>query len=85
MEIKGNQILELGYPAGKVIGIALELIDNDYKKMDAKVVLDILKKVIDNPSAYLDDKTLSPLAFELLSLLMLLAKASKEAPFDNRL
>ena len=66
MEINGNYLLALGYPAGKVVGIALEVIENEYADSNLKVITPLLQQVLQNPSDFLEDKKLSPIAFELL-------------------
>lgn len=66
MEINGNFLLALGYPAGKVVGIALEVIENEYADSNLKTITALLENVLQNPSAFLADKKLSPIAFELL-------------------
>lgn len=43
VKINGNQLIELGYPVGKVIGIALEVIQKEYSLMESEEVLDIMK------------------------------------------
>src|SRR5690606_17219364 len=66
MEINGNYLLALGYPAGKVVGIALEVIENEYADSNLKAITPLLQQVLQNPSDFLEDKKLSPIAFELL-------------------
>src|SRR5687767_8554671 len=66
MKIDGNTLISLGYEPGRVIGIILEVIESDFPGTDARIVLDLLKKVLKNPAGYSDDPRLSPIAFELL-------------------
>lgn len=61
--ITGGELLELGFPEGKVIGIALEVV-NAKKIGDAK---GLLQKVLSNPEAYTDDAELSAIAKELIA------------------
>ncbi|MCR6638332.1 MAG: RtcB family protein [Sporocytophaga sp.] len=66
VKINGNQLIELGYPVGKVIGIALEVIQKEYSLMESEEVLDIMKNVLSSPSDFLNDLKTSVIAEELL-------------------
>ncbi|GAL84344.1 RNA-splicing ligase RtcB [Sporocytophaga myxococcoides] len=65
-KINGNQLIEIGYPEGKVIGIALEVIQKEYSLMEPDEVLDIMKNVLASPSDFLNDLKTSFIAEELL-------------------
>ena len=66
VKINGNHLVELGYPVGKVIGIALEVIQKEYSLMEPEEVLDIMKNVLSSPSDFLNDLKTSVIAEELL-------------------
>ncbi len=66
VKINGNQLIELGYPVGKVIGIALEVIEKEYSLTEPEEVLDIMKHVLSSPSDFLNDLKTSLIAEELL-------------------
>lgn len=67
MEIKGKQIIALGYPEGKVIGTALGVIRQELKDLSDKEILNLLANILKNPINYLKNEGLAPIAKELLS------------------
>jgi tRNA-splicing ligase RtcB len=66
MKIKGTQLLELGYPEGKIIGITMEIISNEFPNTEAKDITDLLLKVLNNPQQFTEDPKLAPVAMELI-------------------
>ena len=50
--LRGKELVKLGYPEGKVIGVAINMMLKHYKKTDKQVVLNILADVLDDPEAY---------------------------------
>lgn len=66
MEIKGTQLIQSGYPEGKVIGIALEVIEKEFPGTEPEILKDLLEKVLKDPEGYMEDPKLSPIAMELL-------------------
>ncbi|WMJ74059.1 RtcB family protein [Cytophagaceae bacterium ABcell3] len=66
MQLKGNHLLEMGYPPGKVIGIALEVIEKEYADLNTDALSILFKNVLENPGDFLEDPKLSPVAFELI-------------------
>lgn len=66
MELKGNQIINLGFPKGKVIGITLEIIQQNLAENTVEEIEIILSKVLANPADFINDDKLSPIANELL-------------------
>ncbi len=64
MKLTGNDILALGYPEGKAVGIALELLKKGQLADDFKQQL---VAVLENPTTYKDDAVFGALATELLT------------------
>lgn len=63
--ISGNDLLEMGYPQGKAIGVALNVMLKYYKRENKNFHLDILKKVLENPKKYKEDEVLGKIVREL--------------------
>ncbi|MBO9699552.1 MAG: RtcB family protein [Sporocytophaga sp.] len=66
MKINGNQLIEIGYPEGKAIGVALEVIHKDYSLEEPENILAIMKRVLTSPSDFLNDSKTYSIAEELL-------------------
>lgn len=60
--IYGKDLKQIGYPQGKVIGIAIGIIEQKFKNSEREEVLEILKKVLESPADFLEDKILSEIA-----------------------
>src|SRR3954468_17683045 len=66
LNIKGDDLLELGYPKGKAIGTAIRVIEQHMKNQERDEVLAILLKMLQYPESFLDDAVLAPVANELV-------------------
>ncbi len=66
-ELKGKDILALGFPEGKAIGIALKIMESAYPQMSRKDKLALLSRVLETPALYQKHEHLAPLAEELLT------------------
>ncbi|GEO05698.1 RNA-splicing ligase RtcB [Adhaeribacter aerolatus] len=64
-KLKGKDILDLGYPEGKAIGLALNLMDKYYKSTAKDEQLAILNDLFHNPEKYRHHKKLEKLVQEL--------------------
>jgi len=64
-QVKGNDLLAIGYPEGKIMGLTLGLLAGS-AGMPAEDVLLLLKAIKENPENYLDDEQWEPLATALL-------------------
>jgi tRNA-splicing ligase RtcB (3'-phosphate/5'-hydroxy nucleic acid ligase) len=64
-KLKGKDILDLGYPEGKVIGLALNLMEKYYKSTAKDEQLAILNDLFHNPEKYRHHKKLEKLVQEL--------------------
>lgn len=65
-KITGKELRKLGYPEGKVIGIAMKVLDTTYKGKSKKLKLELLERVIRNPGFYLKHEQLGPVAKSLV-------------------
>ncbi|HEY0655443.1 MAG TPA: RtcB family protein [Chryseosolibacter sp.] len=66
MNITGNDLKQIGFKESKALGLALELVGKHYKDVSFDNKLALLKQILDNPSSFLNDGMLAPLATALL-------------------
>lgn len=66
LKITGDELVELGYPQGKVIGFALRAVEQHFQNETHEEVLALLLKVFQYPENFLDDAVLAPIAKELV-------------------
>jgi tRNA-splicing ligase RtcB (3'-phosphate/5'-hydroxy nucleic acid ligase) len=66
MNLTGNDLKDIGFAEGKALGLALELVDQHYARLNKEDQIIKLKEVLENPSVFVNDSKLSPLALELL-------------------
>src|SRR5687768_2724334 len=64
-KIKGKDILDQGYPEGKIIGLALNLMEKYYKSTPKEEQLALLNDLFHNPEKYRNHKKLQKLVQEL--------------------
>ncbi len=50
--LSGKDLIAMGYPQGKVIGVAINMVDEKYADAPIDEVQDILKEILDSPSDY---------------------------------
>ena len=65
-KLTGKELRKLGYPEGKVIGIALEVMEKHFKGKSKLHKKDLLKRVIAEPAFYVKHATLGPVAKSLI-------------------
>lgn len=65
MKLTGNDLKGIGFPETKAIGIALRIMNQGFTEMTNLEKLELLKKVIKNPSAFEKGTTFIPLVMEL--------------------
>lgn len=58
MKLTGKQIMDLGFPEGKAVGVVMQLVENQLSDMSLESLRDLFEKVIANPETYIDDKVL---------------------------
>jgi tRNA-splicing ligase RtcB len=66
MTLTGNELINIGFKEGKAIGLALEIVEKQFGSLNSEAKLILLKEVLRNPSAYVDDEKFSILAQEIL-------------------
>ena len=66
MNLTGNDLKKLGFLEGKALGLALDLIEQQYVHLAFDEKLALLKQVLNDPSSFINDATLAPVAIELL-------------------
>ena len=67
MKVTGKDLKNLGYVEGKALGLALDLIEQQYSNLTFDEKLSLLKQILSNPSSYLHDAAWAPVANELLA------------------
>lgn len=60
--ITGNNLIEIGYTEGKIVGLALAILKENFADTKEKELLALFKKVKDYPESFLDDEVLNTLA-----------------------
>ncbi|QNR83788.1 RtcB family protein [Pedobacter riviphilus] len=60
--ITGNNLIEIGYSEGKIVGLALDILKTNFADTEEKELLVLFKKVKEYPESFLDDEVLSVLA-----------------------
>jgi len=66
MKINGNDLKNIGFPEGRVIGMALDVMQNNYASMTTAEQLAFLKDLLKDPASFADNKMLSPMVEELM-------------------
>jgi tRNA-splicing ligase RtcB (3'-phosphate/5'-hydroxy nucleic acid ligase) len=66
--MSGNDLKKIGFAEGKALGVALDLVEKEYDHLTFDEKLALLKQVLENPTSFISDHNLSPVANELLKL-----------------
>ncbi len=82
-KISGEDLLAIGYPELKVIGIALQMIDEKFGDYDNEDVLSLLTEVLKEPLIFADSETFSPIATALIEYNEAKSSAEELALKDN--
>ncbi|RZJ83409.1 MAG: RtcB family protein, partial [Chryseobacterium sp.] len=64
--ITGKDLLEIGFSEGKILGLALTILKDNFVAVEEIELLALFKKVKDYPESFLDDEVLSILASALV-------------------
>lgn len=64
--LKGKDLIDIGYPEGKVIGLALSAVEAHYANKSKRFKLDLLKKVLRYPHNYVKSQEMAEVARALL-------------------
>ncbi|RAW02909.1 RtcB family protein [Pseudochryseolinea flava] len=65
MKLTGHDLLAIGFPEGNALGLALTLIEEKYSTAPLVEKIQILKKIVANTEAFIDDETFGPVAVAL--------------------
>jgi tRNA-splicing ligase RtcB len=65
LQITGADLRNIGYPQGKAIGLAIQLVEQHFRHITREEVLNILEKLYLSPANYMADEVLGPLAVAL--------------------
>ena len=66
MNLTGNDLKQIGFIEGKALGLALDLVQKEYRNLSFDDKLAMLKQILNNPSSFINDSLLAPIANELL-------------------
>ncbi len=67
LKLTGKQLRSIGYPEGPVISIAMDVMEKNYKRNSVDHVLGVLKNILEEPVAYINDEVLGRIANELIA------------------
>ena len=67
IKISGKDLRKIGYPEGRAIGMAINMVHQFYKKEKKEKVLTLLKEVLENQEAFASDEVLGRIVAELAS------------------
>ena len=64
--LSGKDLIKLGYPEGKAIGIAINTVLKYFRRSEKEEIYSMLTSVLKDPSAYVDDSIWSKVALALM-------------------
>jgi tRNA-splicing ligase RtcB len=65
-KLMGKDLLEIGFPENKALGVALKVMNEFYRETSKEDQLDILKKVLTIPQSFIEHTLLAPIADALM-------------------
>ncbi len=77
--INGKDLLAIGYPQSKMLGLALAIIEKHYQGAEHETVLALMKDLLEKPETFLDHEILEDLATKMIED----ARETDEAIFLN--
>ncbi|GAB5525461.1 MAG: RtcB family protein [Roseivirga sp.] len=66
MKLTGKQIMDWGFPEGKVVGLVMQLVERQLNDMTIEGLKGLFSKVMANPEAFIHDEVLSGVASALI-------------------
>jgi tRNA-splicing ligase RtcB (3'-phosphate/5'-hydroxy nucleic acid ligase) len=66
MNLTGKDLKQIGFLEGKALGLALDVVEKQYADLTFEDKLVLLKQILNNPSSFINDNMLAPVAAELL-------------------
>jgi tRNA-splicing ligase RtcB len=79
--LTGKDLLTIGFPQGKAIGIALEVMERAYGEMERDEKLTLLKDLLDQPEAFENRADLQPIVEALVHKSEAIELISEDRPF----
>ncbi|NER14388.1 RtcB family protein [Leptobacterium flavescens] len=67
LKLRGKDLIKIGYPQGKAIGIAIEVMLRHYKRENKEKVIQRLRTLLKDPEKYREDAVLGKIAEALIS------------------
>ncbi len=67
LKLRSKQLRALGYPAGKVIGVAMDVAQKNYRRNTVEEVLEVLGEVLKSPKRFLKHDVLGRISSELVA------------------
>jgi tRNA-splicing ligase RtcB (3'-phosphate/5'-hydroxy nucleic acid ligase) len=64
--LSGKDLIKLGFPEGRAIGIAINTVLKYFRRSEKEEIFEMLRAVISNPKAFVQDSIWSKVALELL-------------------
>lgn len=64
--INGKDLLAIGYQQGKILGLALEVLEKHYMGAERETLLSLMKDLLERPEAFLDHEILEDLATKMI-------------------
>src|SRR5689334_11587859 len=62
----GKDLIKLGYPEGKAIGLAINIVHRYYKRASKEEILEALTAVLKDPKSFVNDTIWSPVAIAIV-------------------
>jgi GNAT superfamily N-acetyltransferase/DNA-binding transcriptional regulator YhcF (GntR family) len=66
LKLYGKDLIALGFPEGRAIGVAINVMLKHHRKQPKELVLDQLKAILKEPMSFLEHEEFSPIADALL-------------------
>jgi len=66
LQLRGKDLRNIGYPEGPVISVAMNIMEKHYKHSTLDEALEVLKNILEQPAAYLNDELLGKIADGLM-------------------
>jgi tRNA-splicing ligase RtcB (3'-phosphate/5'-hydroxy nucleic acid ligase) len=83
LNIKGEDLLAIGFPQTKAIGLAIKAIEKNYRGTERQTVIDTLSKVIASPEQYLEDDIFAETAQALIEKIKVEEEAATIIPLKE--
>lgn len=68
LKLQGKDLIKIGYPQGRVIGVAMNVMQQHFAKSNKGDVIGMLKEVLENPAAKANDPVFGAIVAELRAM-----------------